>query len=403
MINVFHPSILFCSAAIIGNLPYLLWALGFPEPVNYEFEKSYYPLVLWFVALLSFIIGTQVIRIFLKADLRRNDVSDSFLITHFRLNVLALFLICSQIIQLANAIALYGVVPLFSFFGGYEIEYVNVAQELSGFGQFGLLTITNFGLSAIVMLYVISPHRMRTYDLVVLVLCLVVILFATLFQGKRQGLLIFSFSLMFVCVSVGGHPFNPILLKLRIRPLNAAQTVFTFIALAILFITFFGLIGYLRVGEIQAFSIANTLTEMITYLSLPLINTEGQIAFTGIFETQFDFFSAFSGLIPFKLAEELGLLDNIAPRLERSVGAGLVGTMHWNWGLEGLFIYCLLLGASMKYFFTTSRRRLFSLLTYSQSCWALFAAHSYNHFLALTFFPLPIMVYFILCKLAKKR
>ena len=156
-----------------------------------------------------------------------------------------------------------------------------------------------------------------------------------------------------------------------------------------------GFLGSVRVGGRLGFDWSG-MQDLIHYLELPLINFEGQTAIIGFGPHIFNPGGLLIGLLPSKLAAPLiGSVYQVPFLLEPTLGAGFYGPLLWETGMPGVVVFSFLVGRLSKSFYNRAYSSLFHFLVYCLMSWALFAAHTYNHFLTLIFLYGPAFAFWL--------
>ena len=398
------PEILLLVGAVGANLPYLLWFWGYPIPQGYHFNITYNPLFLWILGYIAFCLGTGHVSLCMCRKVRRQGGVLPFQIRQDTFRACLLLTIIAVIIQIIFACLLYGTLPIWSYLsGGYDVHTLNTTQRSSGFGQLGLLTLTLFTLNGLILIGIIGNLNAKGRNRKILWVAIIIAVFGSLFSGKSQGLFIL------ICVLVTGgalarvNPINLFARKLGFRQFSKRMTVVVMFGVLFLLVLLHGFTRSIRTSNHQKLGIRGSFDSVVSYLSWPLINTENQVAISGLSGSQFEVRGLLTGLLPYKIQSHFAQSASPVPRLERSSPSGILSTPHWYLGLWGMLIFMFIIGAVCKYFYVESRRSLFCLLAYSQIAWTLIAAHTYNHFLHLLFIPAPIIMFFILTKVIQPK
>ena len=398
------PEILLFVGMVQANLPYLLWFLGYPIIQGYHFNITYQPLLLWILGYAAFCLGTGYVSICLSRKVRRRGDSFPFQIRQRVFHTLVLFTIFVVIIQIIQACLLYGTLPIWGYLsGGYDVQTLNTAQEVSGFGQLGSKTLMLFILNSLILIGIVSNFRAKGWDRKILWLAIIIAVFGSLFSGKTQGFFICVCILFTGAALTGANPINMFVKKIGFREISNKKTVITMICLLLFLVLLHGFTRSIRTSNHQKFGIRDSFGSVVNYLSLPLINMENQLAISGLSGSRSEFSGLLTGLVPYKIQSHFAQSVSPVPRLERSSPSGILSTPHWYLGLWGMLIFMFIIGAVCKYFYVKSRRSLFCLLAYSQIAWALVAAHAYNHFLYLLFIPAPLIMFFVICKIVQLK
>jgi len=399
-----QPELLLFIGAIQSNLPYLLWKLGYPRPRAGLFSVSYRPLYLWIFAYIAFYFGTRFASLFFKNKINKK-IYAPFSISPIKIRFYMLVTIILAVIQIILAIRLYGVLPILAYFSGYHASTLNAAQEESGFGQLGLLRLTMFILSGLILMSIVSNTRYKQKNKLLLRTSAIIVVGGSLFSGKTQGFFIFIFFLLIGGSLMGVNPINLIMRKFGFPKFSKRQWIIVMLSLFFFLIFLHGYTRFLRSGRLEEFNIKSSFDIAILYLSWPLMNMEKQTEILSLEDSKINFIGLVSKLLPFKIREDFIMKHDIhpPPRLEPTSPSGFLARPHWYLGLRGTVVFMFVIGAFCKYIYIKSNKSIFCLLAYSQIAWTLIAAHSYNHFFNLLFIPAPLTAFYILTKIVKLK
>ena len=404
--RLISPEILFTFASVSAVLPYLYFQAATENALrDYATNLTYIPLVLWAIALLAFLIGSLSASFILRPLLTASQYkAPRFALSNRKVTYMLGLVEVLAVIQIYFAIQFLGVIPLLAFSGGYNVEDLHEHLTDSPSGQFGLLTLTSFILTSVVICLLGSRKEWPRSTRLLAGLSLVTAAFIGLFLGKAQGFVVQLSLLLSASILIAGHPLNPLLTRFGIRSLSGRGTALVFAIVIMLVVFIFGITRSLRLGDetLVLAGLGVGLEFALRYLSWPLLNTEEIVQQQGVFGDRADFENFFVGLLPYKLAERDDYFLSILA--EPSSPVGLVGHVYWYSGILGLVGYCLILGFFMKAIFRNTTGSVAALLIYAQACWGLAAANTYNHFVTLIFFPLPAVLYLLIARvLAKSR
>ena len=401
--HLVKPEILFLIGAVMANFPYLLWRFGYPVP-SYSFSISYKPLYLWILGYIAFCLGTGHVSFCLCRKVRKYGGLAPFRIHQGTFRFCVLITIVAVIIQIIFACLLYGVLPILAYFSGYDVRSLNIAQQASGFGQLGLLTLTLFILNGLILIGIVSNFEAKGWNRKILWMAVILAVFGSLFSGKSQGLFIL------ICVLVTGgalarvNPINLFARKLGFRQFSKRMTAVVMFGVLFLLVLLHGFTRSIRSDTRKEFKVRYAFNSVVSYLSWPLINTENQVAISGFSGSQFEIRGLLTGLLPYKMRSHFAEHVPVPmPHLERTSPSGFLAAPHWYLGLWGMMAFLFVLGVVCKCIYIKSNKSLFCLLAYSQIAWTLVAAHSYNHFLNLLFIPAPLIAFFIITKIVRSK
>jgi len=391
--RLFKPEVLFLFGTLQALSPYLLWYAYGPN-VSYNYRISYIPAVIWIVGYLCFWLGAKC------AGEQPAPASNRPLVGHTAsfvwLTVLVLAAILLQCIALAH---LFGGIPMLQFFSGQtRVWDVDQAVLERGFlGQMGLFLCSELVLDALILILLMTLTAGQRRHRVLLAAAILVTIGAGIFAGKRQALAIGAVMLMSGSVMYFGHPARPFLRYLGLRrPKWTAR--FLLVAVPMGLFASLGIIATLRMG-----SAASSVSQIVTYSQLGLINLEVQAAEAGLGPKHYNGLRLTQYIVPDRVVRRLGLFaKDPPPRAEPTAPAGFYGDLHWNVGLPGVIVFSFAVGMLSKYFYRRAPASLFHLLVYSLMTWTLIAPFLYNHFLFANFLLFPSIFYWIITRLGGK-
>ena len=397
------PEILFLVGAAMANFPYLLWRFGYPVP-SYSFSISYKPLYLWILGYIAFCFGSGYVSFCLCRKVRKPGGLTPFRIRQDTFRICVLITICALIMQIIFACLLYGVLPIWAYFSGYDVNTLNIAQQASGFGQLGLLILTLFILNGLILIAIVSNFKAKGWNRRILWMAVILAVFGSIFTGKTQGFFIFICLLLTGAALARANPIIILFKRLGFRTMSNRRAGFALIGLFSLLVLLHGFSRSIRTDTHKEFNVRYAFDSVVAYLSWPLINTENQVAISGFSGSQFEIPGLLTGLLPYKMRSHLTpLVTAPMPYLERNSPSGFLAAAHWYLGLWGMMAFLFVLGVVCKCLYIKSNKSLFCLLAYSQIAWTLVAAHSYNHFLNLLFIPAPLIAFFMITKIVRSK
>lgn len=385
------PEVLFLLGTIQALSPYVLWYfLG--SNTSYDYEITYLPVIIWIIGYAFFWLGAK----FVKTDFT-SSIQSSIKLSLGSTKIAIWVTIALVIIQITQAIQIYGVLPIYGYITGVSnVTEVNELQRDSGFGQLGSLTALLFFLNGLLLVLLIKSAEIKKKPKLLFFLAFCVEIFGTLVAGKRQGLLI---CLTFLACGLSIYFNNPLKPVLKFLNLPSSRAIRVFIYSTIIGILLF-LIGFLSSLRVGTGAEVSGIEEILNYLQFPLINLEAQCQEIGLSPYKFNVLYPLLTLLPYKAYEGFApALNELPIRPEPTIGAGFYGNIHWGLGITGIIIYAFLFGFISKYFYKKASKGLPYLLIYCQISWTLLSAHTYNHFFTLIFLPVPAILFFVFCVL----
>jgi len=403
--HLVKPEILLLAGAVQANLPYLLWRFGYPVPRPHKFDITYRPLYLWILGYLAFCLGAGFVSFFLYRKKQKTRSFTPFSINQPIFQFCILAVIFAAILQITFACLLYGVVPLLAYSSGYDATTLNVTQDESGFGQLGLMRLTLYILSGLILIGIVSSIKEKGQNRKILWIAVIVVIFGSLFSGKTQGFFIFICFLLTGGALTGVNPINLFMRKLKLPRFSKKQMIVVVSSLLFSLVLLHGFTRSLRIGRYEEFNIRSSFNAVVAYLSWPVMNMEKQTEFSGLQGSQFEIWGLVTRLLPYKMRWHFLAQHDLTPmpKVEPTSPSGFPSIPHWYLGLWGMMAFIFVIGVVCNYIYIKSNESLFCLLAYSQIAWTLIAAHTYNHFLNLLFIPAPLIAFFILTKVVEAK
>ena len=370
-----RPDVLFTAATLQALSPYVFWQFGVGRAMPSS-ELTYTPIILWAFGLLSFLLGTYLIR-------HRLPVETTFRITPRRPRVhrLTWSLIGVSILQIAFAIQVYGTLPILSYIlsdGRIDVVSANELQQQSAVGQFALLNITTYLLTGLLLELCIIAIENRKKVPPVFYCALAMALFNGLINGKRNGM----FRLVvFLLTGLLMYSRDALRNLTVVVPLTRRPTV-AMLALACVVVGLFTMFGPIAAIRNQGRADGDSNAEMITYQEGPLLNLEAQTKQAGLGPWQANLLFPLAQMIPLKLSSgSSAFYMKPPPRVDETSPSGFYESIEWAWGLPGVIFFSCLVGALCMWLYTESRTHLGALLCFGQLVYSLLLSHSFNEFL----------------------
>jgi oligosaccharide repeat unit polymerase len=387
--KLFRPETVFLLGTCQALLPYVIWRIRGPNEA-YFYDISYIPCVIYIIGYFAFVLGAWLVGRKLRQPERGCPLSYDLLRT---------FLICLiglGGVELFLAMKTYGGLPLLNYLeGNIDVWEINARQSQAPFGQLGLLTLTVFILTGIMLIVVVHPNVPSLFSKLLFITYLGLSWLITSMAGKRQGFLMCLFFLL-AGVSIRiGNPMRRLLRFVGVADALARTRMaglLTALCGSLLVLTYVATLGALRTG-VGKFGIG--IHGITQYMEVPLINFEHQCDLVGFGPYTFSVKELFEGFLPYRTSEALGLGELREAILfpEPTASAGLYGPLHLYTGLGGCILFALLLGGMCKFVYVKARTNDLCLLIYSQCAWPLFVTHSFNLFLILLYVPAPVVAF----------
>jgi len=368
------PVSLFLIGTLAAASPFLYTNYEFFNSYP-EYETSYGWLIVYVVGVLAFALGA------LLPSFKFSHSNQEYLIAlKPRINFFAYSaLIFIQIVLIFLSIRIFNGVPLTQLlFQSLSVNEINEMQQSSG-GVLGLLLIFQFIMIAYIPIMIANRNQIsKLYRF--FFYCL--FFFGLIFTGKRQ-MLFYSFFYL-----IGFYFINYIRTQ-DSRSLKKffKKAIYGFFSIILIFF----LIANIRTGESNGifYSVAH-------YLSLPFINNMHMYNLYGIEHTR-DIFSIFEVAIPTSIRNILSIAPVVTqPQLELTISGGLYGRVFWAYGITGVIVYCFCLGFVLQTLYRFAFRLKFFCFIYPLCVWPTLMVSTYDHFVNMMFFILPITSFLIL-------
>lgn len=387
-----RPSIVFFCCYLQIVIAYVL-AMDVAAEM-YGVPLGYSGLLLWTISFLVLAGVSEVVaRFYARKDAVLN--SDLFLnslrnISSARLRVLLSVSIPLISFTTASIIAFYGGAPLIlvAVYGLDQGDF-NAMQADSTPGLFGahalFIALTEIVLALIFIRKIAFSERIGFGFLA----CCLLVVAATLIDGKRQGMVVFF-------VLLGISLFYCILLGLVDERRIKKWLLLFFVVMSMVFSIFYLVTdSRLNAAGFNEYSFS-AFYEPLRYLCLPLVNIEYLYGIFGLSGDFFDFIKPLEFLLPAKFLETRGALNYILPEPTSPMGIFAASWLWWG-GVWGIVVYMGCVGILSFFVYTKSLKSPFFAILYGYVFWDLFASHTYNHFVTITYFPMQfICVLFVL-------
>lgn len=293
------------------------------------------------------------------------------------LNIKTLILIVtSLIVTLIISYFLGGIPFVDMFFGQLNIVEYNELIKSLPFGLLSIILLLSTLLSLVISSF-FSRNNIYKYSPLTLSIVLLIALFLSVWQGKRQGILMLLFFI------IARFFQGDSLLKVR----KVTFKVKTFIVSGlILFITLFS-----SVGRIRHNNDVNDYFELLSYTIYPIMNFSGTVSDSNGMGSSIFPYQTLSGFLPRRVLDSNPNYDINLSLFEPSSPSGYFNSWYIDYGYFGIILGSLILSVVAKYFFS---RRFVSenyMRRYILTIWCCSTVGIYNHFLTLNYFLFPLI------------
>lgn len=368
--------------------------------VQYSLTLNYFPLLLWFIAYISLILGDRFAALLFRqrGGMQQASIKFFLLLSNADTSRLDFLYLVSLFGLLASSsiIAAYaGGLPVLAIISGSkEIGLLNEAQINALPGLYGIHAMLIALMEYCIGLLILKLMLLNNKAGVRILIGSIVIFLATIIEGKRQGLV------MFICF-VGVILFASVKLWRGKLMRHHNQIMRRIVGVALLG---FVALAYITYSRLDAAGYGEeAISEPLRYLSLPLINLESLSGAAGWGGLESNLFKPLELLLPAKLGgEDRGIA--IIPVPEPSSPSGFFSMAYLYWGgVFGLGMYALVVGFFSRYMFYKAGVSPLFLLFYGFIVWSLLMSHTYNHFLTITFIPLQFILLFVVKFIVARR
>jgi oligosaccharide repeat unit polymerase len=384
--KLFRPDVLFLIGALQAIIPSLL-LVGTGVNAGYRSGVLYGPVIIWVLGYISFWAGTRLVR---RGKPHTRYPAIPLSLGVIKLGLVMLSLVC--LIEIYGATKVYGGIPLLAFASGQmDASDTNLLETQSGFGQLGALTLTVSLLTALVFILIMKARRAGVSAVPWIGSALLIDIFATMINGKRQGMLM---TVMFIvcCSTVAfGSPSAAIESFLPWNPGRKTKLIFGAAVCVFVLNAISGLAAIRSLGAMNFSAVDN----LLLYYGFPVMNMEEQCRVAdGLGPMEFKPLGIVKTLLPAKsIDRDSTLLGADPPRIEVTSPSGFYERIQWDTGPFGIVLFSLCCGAFCQTVYYRAFLGYGSLLAYGLIAWALFSAPLYNHFLNLLYFPLPALIF----------
>lgn len=387
--KLLSPTYLIALAFLQVSVAYLISMKATAE--SYGITLNYFPLLLWVIAFIFVTFGAHIAALLFRHRGGMMQANVEFLLAinkvdSSRLGLLYFVAFCGVLVTSFTIAAYAGGLPILSIISGsQEISALNEAQADALPGLYGIHAMMTALMEYCLGLLILKSLLLNNKAGVRIFLGSIVVVLATIIEGKRQGLAIFICFLgviIFAAAKLQRGNFS--------RQYKRALRLFVGLALlsfmAVAYVTFVRLdaAGY---GE-------EAIQEPLRYASMPLINLESLSSVAGWWGLELNLFKPLDFLLPAKLGFERGVATIPVPEPTSPSGFFSMAYLYWG-GVLGLSVYALAVGLFSGYVFFKAAASPLFLLFYGFIVWSLLMSHIYNHFLTITFIPLQFIVLLI--------
>lgn len=378
---IINPVILITLGSLLGMSPALVGKDTFIHyksfrEIGEDYTNKLY--LLYILGIISFSIGYIFSKYFIKKK------QNKFKYNKVKRKTIVIFVCLLGLVLLIN-IKQYGGIPLLNILRGMNISRVNQIQAEQNSGIFGIQVMLVYTLIILFLPFQLQKIKGVKKLKKLYIIHLGIILFAITYTGKRQFIFIvlttiFSYLWLFL---VNNNE------KRLIMKVKKSFNNFLIISLIL-----FSSIGVIRERK-KGFQVSSIIKPIASYASLPYMNLSNIIKKSEenpYKDSMLALKDTILGGFPSKFRMENKSLK-IIPRVEKTSPNTVYGAIFWNFRYKGIIAFMLLLGIVIGRIYRKAINNDEKYMTiYSLTVWPLLSIHTYNHFLNLMYWVLPVLI-----------
>lgn len=336
---------------------------------GFEIDVTESILLIFNIATISFVLPW--------VSLKQFQTDRFYLKRENNLKIKTLILILASLIFTIIAFYFLGSIPFIDmFFGKLNIVEYNELIKSLPLGLLSILLLLSTLLSLVISTF-FSRNNIYKYSPLTLSIILFIALFLSIWQGKRQGILMLLFFI------IARFFQGDSLLKVR----KVTFKVKAYIASAlILFITLFSSIGRIRHNND-----VNDYFELLSYTIYPIMNFSGTVSDSSGMGSSIFPYQTLSGFLPRRVLESNPNFEINLSLFEPSSPSGYFNSWYIDYGYFGIILGSLILSVVAKYFFSRRFVSENNMRRYILTIWCCATVGIYNHFLTLNYFLIPLI------------
>ncbi len=381
--TIFNPVSLFCIALFLSTFSILISDLiGLLR--DYRIDDSFSILFIFNFAIIIFIIPWFSYKEHVYVEHKFYEKENKYITFSYIL----IFILFSLFFV---AFILLGGFPILNMLSGKLniVEYNDLIKKLP-IGMLSILLLISTILSLFFSSFLFSRNIIKINVLYILFL-LVITIFASIWQGKRQGILMLLF---FILARFGQYIYQK---RKKISTFYKILSVLSFI----FFIVVFGLIGKIRSNSSEVDN-----NELLSYTMYPPMNFALLVSSGSPFGNSILPTNILMDIMPSRLLESKTIQNQVTNEnliFEPTSPSGYFYPWYSNYGYIGILFGSLLLSTVSK---SVYKRRFIS-ENYMRICiltlWCCATSGIYNHMLTLNYYILPIIFLHLLTKIKTQR
>ena len=334
-----------------------------------EIDVAYSILFIYNIATIFFVLPW--------VSLKHFHTDQFHLKTENNLTTKTLILIVVSLFVTITAFYFLGGIPFIEmFFGQLNIVEYNELIKSLPLGLLSILLLLSTLISLVLSSF-FSRNNIYKYSPLTLSIVLFIALFLSVWQGKRQGILMLLFFI------IARFFQGDSLLKVR-KVTFKVKTYF--VSGLILFIVLFSSIGRIRHNND-----VNDYFELLSYTIYPIMNFSGTVSYSSVMGSSFFPYQTLSGFLPRRILDSNPNYEINLSVFEPSSPSGYFNSWYIDYGYFGIILGSLILSIVAKYFFSRRFVSENNMRRYILIIWCCATVGIYNHFLTLNYFLIPLI------------
>lgn len=336
---------------------------------GFEIDVAFNILLIFNIAVIFFVLPW--------INLKHYQTDRFHLKTENNLKIKTFILIAASLLFTVLAFYFLGGIPFIEmFFGQLNIVEYNELIKSLPLGLLSILLLLSTLLSLVISTF-FSRNNIYKYSPLTLSIILFIALFLSIWQGKRQGILMLLFFII-ARFFQGDSLF-------KVRKLTFKVKTYIFSGL-VLFIALFSSIGRIRHNND-----INDYFELLSYTIYPIMNFSSTVSDSSVMGSSIFPYQTLSGFLPRRILDSNPNYEINLSVFEPSSPSGYFNSWYIDYGYFGIILGSLILSFVAKYFFSRRFVSENNMRRYILTIWCCATAGIYNHFLTLNYFLIPLV------------
>lgn len=362
----------------------------------YSMELNYGGLILWAFAFFGIFWGAftaKELGFVFEYSFIKDLVAVLDSVSAVRLRIIFFVTLICLVGTVIGIYMVYGDFPIFML--ANETKHISLIvedQEGAAPGLFGLHRVFTAMASSLFCIALMRSVLLKKYNEIPFVITFLFVAFAGVVGGKREELVIFL-TLIFFSFVVSAYIRDVLWKELGLSgPVNIRSLVI-FAILGLLFLGIMRWLTYIRLNSLGDADMTDS--EILRYISLPLINLNAIWFYLGLEGFDFDALKPLALLLPAKLVEGRDSVPFNLPEPTSPLGFFATSWVYWG-GALGVVVYSFVVGFFSQYVYSKVLKSPFFMVLYGFVGWDIVVSHTHNHFLTNAFLPSQIFILFVL-------